>query len=363
MKKENRSARWLRAAALAACAAAGIVLAAGSAPAAEAKKEGKVNVYMYSEYIDPEIPKQFKKETGIEVNLVTYEAAEDMVAKMQHGGDSQFDVVVAPNHWVPVLKNLKLIQPLDKAKVPNYKNIDPQFNKRPYDPEDAVSAPYLWGTIGLVYRKDKCANMPLSWKAMFDEKTQPGAFYLLDELRPMMSAALISLGKSINSKDKADLKAAGELMLKAKSSKKCKGFAATIEAKNKVVSGDALLALVYNGDAVRGIGENDKVAFAVPQEGSMIWVDCMTVPAKAPNAEAGLKFINYILDAKVGAQLANFIRYASPNKASMASIKPEDKANAAIYPTSDEMKKLQYLEDLGKDNQLYDEIWTSVKSK
>ncbi|HBF33116.1 TPA: polyamine ABC transporter substrate-binding protein [Candidatus Sumerlaeota bacterium] len=335
-----------------------------SALAAEAKKAaGKVNVYMYSEYIDPEIPKEFEKKTGIKVQIDVYEAAEEMVAKMQQGGVSQYDVVVAPNHWIPVLKTLKLIQPLDKAKIPNYKNIDTQFSKQVYDPDDSLSAPYQWGTIGLIYRKDKVKNFVPSWKSLFDETSQPQGFYLMDEMRPMMSAALISLGKGINTKDSADLKAAGEKLLKAKTSKKCLGLAAGVDGKNKVVAGDAALALVYNGDAVRGMAENDKVDFVVPEEGTMIWVDCMTLSAKAPNAAAAHQFIDYILDPKVGAQLSNFNRYATPNKASLAGIKDEDKKNTAIYPTPDQMKKLQYLQDLGKDNQLYDEIWTSVKSK
>jgi spermidine/putrescine transport system substrate-binding protein len=111
------------------------------------------------------------------------------------------------------------------------------------------------------------------------------------------------------------------------------------------------------------MADNAEVAFAVPVEGTLLAVDNMLVPAQAPHPEAAHAFIDFILDAKVGAQLSNFNRYATPNKASMPFISKPDAANAAIYPPEELLKKLGSLQDVGADSKLYDEVWTAVKSR
>lgn len=343
-------------------------------PKAEAPKETKapekggkeVNVYMYSEYIAPELLERFKKETGITVRLSPYETTEEMLAKIDKGGGvSQYDVVVASDHIIPVMNKLKLIKTLDPAKLPNLKNIDKQFANPPYDPGCKVSVPYQWGTMGIIYRKDKIPQFDATWALFFDPARQPGPFVLNDSMRDTMAAALLLEGKSVSTKNPAELKRAGELILKAKKSDKCLGFDGGVAGKNKVAAGQAAMAIVYNGDAVRAIDEDkDKnVAFALPKEGTEIWVDAMTIPAKAPNAEAAYQFINFILEAKAGAELSNFNRYATPNAASLPLVKEDDRKNPAIYPSAEDVKKMQYLEDIGEATKVYDEVWTAVKSR
>ncbi len=324
----------------------------------------QVVVYMYSEYIDPEIPKAFQKETGIKVRIDVYEAAEEMMAKLQQaGGVGQYDVIVATNETVPTMAKLKLIQPIDATKVPNAKNIAPRFKSPPYDPGNTYSLPYQWGTVGLAYRKDKIAKMEPSWAMVFDAAKQPGTFVLIDSLRDMIGAALKFQGKSVNSRNAEEVKKAGELILAAKKSPKALGFEGGVGGKNKVAAGQAVMAIVYNGDAIRTMEEEKNLGYVVPKEGTILWVDSMVVPAKAPHAEAAHRFMNYILDAKVGAQLSNFNRYATPNAASLPLIKKEDRENPAIYPSDDDVKKMEFLEDLGSQTPLYDEVWTSVKSR
>ena len=133
--------------------------------------------------------------------------------------------------------------------------------------------------------------------------------------------------------------------------------------KNKVVAGTAAAAVVYNGDALRAVADDPRLAFDVPREGSEIWMDSMAIPAKAPHPEAAHKFINYMLQAKVGAQLANYLQYGTPNEAAMEFITPEDRDNPAIYPPDAVMNTLEFTQDLGKDNRLMDEVWTLVKSR
>lgn len=325
---------------------------------------GQVNVYMYSEYIPEEIPVEFEKETGIKCRIDVYEDTETMVAKLQHaGGVSQYDVVVVSDHAISSLAKQGLIQPLDPSKIPNMKNVAERFANPSYDPGSKFSLPYQWGTLGLMYRKDKIQEIDPSWALIFDPAKQPGPFVLIDSMRDMLAAALKFQGKSINTKVPAEVAAAGEMLIRTKSSNHCVGFAGGVGGKDKVVSGDVVVAIVYNGDAIRATEEDQNVAFVVPREGTLIWVDAMTVTAKAPNRENAHKFINYILDADVGAKLSNFNRYATPNAASLPKITPEDRADTAIYPSEEDMAKMEYLVDLGEDIRAYDEAWTAVKSR
>ncbi len=324
----------------------------------------QINVYMWSEYIDPDIPAGFEKQTGIKVRVDVYEATEEMMAKLQHaGGVQQYDVVVVSDHAVPVLAKLGLIQPLDAEQIPNRKHVSERFRSPAYDPQSRHSLPYQWGTMGLMYRKDKLGEIEPTWALVFDAERQPGPLVLIDSMRDMLAAALKYRGESINSRDPQVLKAAGELVLQTKKGRHALGFEGGVGGKNKVVSGDAALAIVYNGDAMRGIEEEPNAAFAIPREGTLIWVDAMTVTAGSRHVAAAHRFINYILEPEVGAKLSNFNRYATPNDAALALIDPDDRADEAIYPSEDLMRKMEYLEDLGNDTRLYDEVWTAVKSR
>jgi spermidine/putrescine transport system substrate-binding protein len=324
----------------------------------------EINVYMYSEYISPEQIQDFEKKTGLKVRLSVYEATEEMLAKLQQaGGVSQYDVVVASDHAIPVMARLGLIQPIDPARVPNKKNITENFANPPYDPGNKYSIPYQWGTMGIMYRKDKVASLDPSWSVFFDEARQPGPFVLIDSMRDMMTVALKYKGHSINTRKPEELRQAGELILQAKKSPKMLGFDGGVGGKNKVVSGQAVMAIAYNGDVVRAMDEDKNVAYVIPKEGTLIWVDAMVIPSKAPNVTGALEFINYILEPKAGAELSNFNRYATPNQASLPFITPADRNNPAIYPSKEEIAKMQYLEDIDKDTRLYDEVWMAVKSR
>ena len=327
-------------------------------------KKPRVTVYMYSEYIAPELPKEFEKQTGMPVKIDVYENTEEMMAKLQRaGGVSQYDVVVVSDHAIPVLAKLDLIQPLNLEKIPNAKNVSGQFKSPPYDPGSKYSLPYQWGTVGLMVRKDKAPQAEPTWALLFDAEKQPGPFVLIDSMRDMLGVALKSLGHSVNSRKPEELKAASEAVLRAKKSPKCLGFEGGVGGKNKVADGTATLAVVYNGDAIKAIEENKGLGYILPKEGSIIWVDAMTIPAKAPNVEGAHAFIHFILGAEVGAKLSDFNRYATPNAASLPLVKKEDRENPAIYPPQEELKKLEYIEDVGDATRLYDEVWTAAKAR
>jgi spermidine/putrescine transport system substrate-binding protein len=338
------------------------VLAAILLTAGLAAEDKPVRIFMYSEYIDPGLAAAFKAKTGFTMDIQLYEAQEEMVSKLQSGGTDQYDVLVATGLLVKQMVALKLVQPLDQTLIPNKGNVDKAFLNTAFDPGNTYSYPYFWGTSGLMYDPAKATGEP-TWAWVFDPAQAPGPFTLLDEARTTLGSTLLWQGKSMNSRVVAEVKAGSEAVAAAKRSAKCLGFAGGVDGKNRVVGGEAAVAMVYNGDAVRGIEEKSNLKYAVPKEGGEIWVDLLLVSAKAPNKAGAHALINFLLDADVAAQNANFIQYASPIEAAKPKIKPELLANPAIYPPAEVMSRLTYLEDLGKDTRLWDAAWTAVKAQ
>jgi spermidine/putrescine transport system substrate-binding protein len=324
-------------------------------------QKNKLNLYIWSEYIDPQIITDFEKEFDCKVTVDLYEDNESMVAKLQGGGTSLYDIVVPSDYIIPSMIAQNLLAPIRPTNVPNTKNLDPKFTSREYDPQNKFTAPYQWGTIGIYIRKEKGETIDETWGLMFDPSKKIGSFLMMDDVRACLGAVLKYKGFSVNSTDKSQLRAARETLLKAK--EHSLGFEGGVGGKNKVLAKVAKMAMVYNGDAVRGMKDDPDTYFFIPKEGSEIWLDVMAIPAKAPNRDMAEKFINYILDAKVGARLSNFNQYATPNKAALEFIAPEDLKNTAIYPSEETMKKLEFVKDLGAKNAWYDELWTSIKSK
>jgi spermidine/putrescine transport system substrate-binding protein len=319
---------------------------------------GTVTVYMWSEYIDPELVGRFQKETGARLVLDTYENTETMMSKVA-SASNQYDVVVMSDHAVRTLIAQGIVGPLDSAKVPNARNVAPRFRNPGYDPEGTHSLPYQWGTMGLVYRTDKIPDFEPSWGVLFDPSRQPGPIVLLDSMRDLIGAALFYGGASPNTRSEDDLELAGRTLLAARTPRLL-GFYGSPDSVGKVLSGDAWVGMAYNGDAVARLDENTE--FVVPVEGTIIWVDAMTVPTQAPNREGAHRFLDFILTPDVGAALSNYLAYATPNEASLPQIDEEIRADPRVYPPQMQIERMQLLEDIGAATQLYDQIWTRLKA-
>jgi spermidine/putrescine transport system substrate-binding protein len=330
-----------------------------AAPAAAGPCE--LNLFIWSEYIDPEIVTSFEQKFGCKVTIDLYEDNESMLAKLQGGGTSLYDVVVPSQYVIPVMVNLGLLAPLRHENIPNLANLDDKFKGPVYDPGNQYSVAYQWGTVGIYLRKPAGAAIDETWGLLFDSAMDPGPFLLMDSIREMLGSVLRYQGKSLNTTNPEELKAAAALLGEAK--QRSQGFEGGVGGKNKVLGRAVTAAVVYNGDAVRGTADDAETYYFVPREGGVIWVDNLVVPAEAPHRDTAEKFINFILDPQVGAQLSNFNQYATPNNAAKPFINPDDLANAAIYPSAEIMAVLEFVVDLGDDNRLYDEVWTQIKSE
>ncbi len=329
----------------------------------ETARPGKVTVMIYSEYIDPDMLTDFQKKTGYKLQLELYEAQEEMIGKLQASGTSQYDVIIASDVVIQQMIHLDLVGKIDTNKVPNRINVADQFKNPSYDPSNSYSLPYLWGTTGILYRDKDIDPMNVSYSMLFDATKTKGKFSLLEESRSMLSMALQAKGYNANSIDQKEINEAVELILQAKKNPHFLGFDGSVGGKDKVLSKMDWAAIVFNGEAMAAIDEDAELQFAIPTEGSFMWVDAMLLSSKAPNPEGAYAFMNYILAAKIGAQLAKFINYASPNKASLEVIDDEFKNNRVVNPSKEEINRMVFLKDAGDAARLYDEAWTIVKTR
>ncbi len=346
-----RRPRSLLAALLAAAALA--LLAGGCARGAKT-----LSVFIWSEYIDPDLVERYEKQAGVKVVIDTYENTETMMSKVASAG-SQYDLVVMSDHAVRTMIKQKLLAPLDLSKIPNAANVASRFRDPAYDPGSRHSLPYQWGTMGLVYRKDTLPNFKASWATVLDPASQPGPVVLLDSMRDLMGAALLLDGHSPNTRDTGELAQAGKRLEAARTSRLL-GFYGSPDSVDKVIAGDAWVGIAYNGDAMVKLDDNTE--FVLPQEGTIVWVDAMTVPAGSKNRQQALAFINFLLDAEVGAQLSNYIAYATPNQASLPLVEQAMREDPRIYPAEADLANSAMLEDVEEATTLYDQIWTRVKA-
>lgn len=331
-----------------------------SALSLSAKQE--LNLYIWTEYLEPELIKSFEEKYDCKVIESNFENNEEMVAKLQAGGSSQYDLVFPSDYIVPSMIKLGLLAELDHSKLPELKNLSKQFQNPSFDPGNKHTAAYQWGTVGLVYSKEKFKEPLTSWDILFKEDDAI-RFSLFDSEREMTGIALIYLGYPINSTDKNHLKAAAELMIKAKKRKGFKGFDANVSGIGKIKGKTLDVTLSYSGNAFAAIAEDESLGYSIPKEGSAVWCDSMCMPKDAPNKDLAHKFINYILDPKVGAQLSNFTMFATPNEASLPMIDAETLKNISIYPDAETSKKLEFIKDAGPNTALFGEVWKMVKTR
>ena len=329
----------------------------------DAMSTKNVTVMIYSEYIDPALLDDFRNKTGYNVELELYEAQEEMIAKLITADSGKYDVIIASDVVIQQMVHLGLISSIDTNKIPNHVNVAPQFLGQAYDPTNTYSLPYLWGTTGILYRGGEFHPDSVSYSLLFDAKNTKGNFSLLNESRSMLSMALQAVGYNANSIKQEELNKAVDYILQAKKDKHFAGFDGSDIGKDKVIADSNWAAIVFSGEAMDAIDTDSTLHYAIPTEGSFMWVDAMTLSSRAKNPEGAYAFMNYILDAKIGAQLAKAINYATPNKASLEIMDDDFKNNRVINPNKQEINRMVFLTDLGEAEKYFDEAWMIVKTK
>ena len=327
--------------------------------AAKPADPGRLNIYIWSAYLPQEVIDKFAAQTGIKVNFDLYDSNEALLEKLQ-SGVADYDVVVPSDYMVKILIAEKLIQPLDHGKLPNIANLDPRFLDKKFDPKNGYSLPYFWGTTGFGYDKKKVKGTVDSWNVLFDSKYK-GRILMLDDVREVFGVALKSMGHSLNTTDPAILKQAAEKLKKQKRLVKTYNSG---DFANILAAGDVDLAHGYNGQIAEVVAkEQDRLAYVVPKEGGTFWMDNVAIPAKARNVENAYRFLDYIMQPEVNAEIVNGVSYASANVPARKFISPEILNDAAIYPSDEVLSRCEFIEDVGDATTLLDQYWTEIKAE
>ncbi|HTQ81031.1 MAG TPA: spermidine/putrescine ABC transporter substrate-binding protein, partial [Thermoanaerobaculia bacterium] len=239
----------------------------------------QVNVYIWTSYLPDEVVAAFEKRTGIHVNVDTYASNEALLDKVQ-SGVADYDVVVPSDYMLKILVPQGLLHPLEHARLPRLKNLDPRFLNQKYDPGNGYSVPYLWGTTGIGFAK-KIGTID-SWQALFEPRFA-GRILMLDDMREAFGAALRLLGRSINERDPAVLRKAAEML---KAQKRLVRTYNSADFANLLATGDVDLAQGWNGELAKVVAkEPGRLAYIVPKEGGTLWIDNLAVPKSARHVE------------------------------------------------------------------------------
>lgn len=324
------------------------------------KKSSEVlNIYNVGDYIDEDLIKKFEDETGIKVVYETYDTNEAMYQKVK-GGSSNYDLVFPSDYMVEKMIKEDMLEEIDFSNIPNYKNISSDFKDAAYDPDNKYSVPYMWGTFGILYNKTMVDHKVDSWDILWDSKYE-GQIQMLDSVRDTMGIALKKLGYSLNATNPKEINAAKEELLKQKPLIQAY---VNDEGKDRLVSEESAMGIVYSGDALTLIDQNENLAYSIPKEGTNKWVDAMCIPKTAENKKEAEQFINFMLDPENAKINVDYIGYSTPNEAAYDILDDSVKNNPIAYPSKEILNNCEVFRNLKTDVlKLYDEAWIEIKSE
>lgn len=354
-----------------------VTMTAAFALFAGAVAADEVRVYNWSDYIDESLLKKFEDETGIDLIYDVFDSNEVLETKMLAGG-SGYDVVVPTGTFLQRQITAGAFQQLDKSKLPNLENMWDVISERTatYDPDNAYSINYMWGTTGIGANVEKVREVlgedaPLdSLDLIFDpanmEKLAACGVYFLDAPTEMIPAALAYSGMDPDGKDDESMAKAEEVLLAVRPH--VRKFHSS-EYINALANGDICVAFGWSGDILQARDRADEadngveIVYNAPTEGALMWFDQMAIPVDAPNPEAAHTFLNFIMDAQNMAAATNYVYFANGNLASQEFLNDDVINDPAIYPDEAALEQLYTVTPFGvRDQRTLTRMWTKVKS-
>ncbi len=360
-------------------AACGIAACGGreEGGAADAASGGRVNVYNWSDYIAEDTLPNFQRATGIRVTYDVFDSNELLETKLL-AGSSGYDVVVPTLNFLGRQIQAGVFLPLDKSRLPNYANLDPELMKRLelQDPGNEYAVPYMWGTTGIGYNVDRIEaafgstdianSLDIVFKPENIARLKDCGVTLLDTPSEIIPIALNYLGEDPNSTDPSVIDRAAELL---KSIRPYIGNFHSSQYIDALANGDTCLVIGWSGDIIQArdraeeAGNGVDIAYAIPKEGAPQWFDMLAIPKDAKNLDNAYAFINYLLDPQVAANNSNYISYPNAVSASTALIDESITGDPTIYPPPEVAEKLFAFAIIPPEvDRQYTRIWTELKT-
>ena len=283
---------------------------------------------------------------------------EEMYAKIKAGA-SDYDILIPSDYTIKRMIDEDMLHKIDMNNVPNYKYIGERFKNLAFDPNNEYSVPYMWGTVGILYNKTMVKEPVDSWKVLWDDKYSK-QILMLDSLRDSIGITLKMLGYSLNTKNDNELNEAKDALIKQKPL-----VLAYVgdEVKDKMIGGEAALAVVWSGDAVYMKRENPDLEYVIPKEGSNIWFDSIVIPKTSQHKKEAELFINFLCEPEIAYRNADYIGYSTPHTEAMKMLPEDITSDKSAYPGEGDLVNSEVFEDLADSLVKYDRIWTEVKAQ
>lgn len=316
-----------------------------------------LNVFNWSEYLPPTVIEKFEQTYNIKVNYSTFSSNEEMLAKIMAGGGN-YDIAVASDFMVEILKKQGLIQEINQSNLTNISNIGPQFMDLPFDRGNKYSVPYMWLAGIIAYDSSKVPEGTIKgykdlWKPEFKD-----SLTLLDDERVIIGITLKKMGYSLNETNPEVLVKAKEELKKLQENVKSYD---SDSPKTTLINGESKAIFAWGAEGSLAKRENQNVKYVIPEEGLFLQQDNFVIPKDAQNVKAAELFINFLMDPEISAEISHYFPYGNPNTAAYNYIDKSIMDDIAVYPPESEVKKGEYLRDIGESVTLFDEIWSEVK--
>ncbi len=321
-----------------------------------------LTVLNYGKYIESSVLDAFEEETGIHVNYEEYVNPEEMYTKYKSGA-IDYDVICTSDYMVERLINEGEAKEINFDKIPLSKNLDDSYFEfsKAFDPENKYSMPYFFGTVGILYNKNKVdANDVKSWDILWNKKYKD-QIIMEDSVRDTFVPALKRLGFSSNSTDKKELETALDQLIEQKPLV----YSYLVdESADEVVAGNASMALVYSGEAAYAESLSKDLDYSVPTEGSNMWIDSWMIAKTCKNQENAEKFLDFLCREDIAMKNFEYVYYATPKKAVYNKLYKETQENKTIFPDEETLNNCEIFRYLDEDSiALYNKLWKELKSK
>ena len=331
-------------------------------PKKAAELTGVLHYYNWADYVNPETYKAFTADTGVKIKKDFFVSNEELQAKLQ-GGARGFDLAAPTGYMVQILGEAGLLEQLDWSQLPTVeKNLDPQFRKLPYDPDEKWSVPKDWGTTGFMYRSDMVKEKPATWREFVDLAKGPysGKVTVLDGIPECIGSMLCMLGYSYNSEDEGEIEEAKQELVDLKPHLLA---ITSTEYKQMLINGKAVMALGWNGDGA-AVAAKKPAEYVIAEEGGEFWVDAYVIPKGAKNPTAAHAWIDYVYDPEHNAMETEYTYYGSPVKRDMLEPVMDKKVfeNEDVFPPEPTLEKLEPNSVTPEGTKLRDRAWTEFKA-
>lgn len=317
-----------------------------------------LTVCNWYDYIDEAVIGMFEEETGISINYVNFTTNEELYTKLEAGAGN-YDVIFPSDYIIERLIKDDMLEELNYENIPNAQGLLDWIKNPDYDPDSVHSLAYMWGTVGILYNTTMVDDPVDSWGILFDKK-YAGQVLMMNSIRDTMGVALKYLGYSMNTDDPKALEEAAALLIQQKKDGIVDGYFVD-ETKDKMVAGEAALAVMWSGDAMYAMEKNDDLAYAVPMEGSNVWIDGMCIPKGSQNKEAAECFINFLCREDIARMNMDYIWYSTPVQAVVDGMSEEEFNDATLNPPQEVIDRCEYFLDVSDYYDIYEENWMQVR--